>query len=114
VIDDLEGELSTSEELLLEPFSLIQIIQASPEKPKGLLEQALQSKKRKLHTSKYPDLKYIAATSNIVERLFSSARLVLTDYRKSMTPYSFECVMFLKFNRKYWDLALVGKLVNEK
>ena len=61
-------------------------------------------------TSKYVDLNWVPPTSNVVERLFSAARQKLTDYRKSMSPYTFECVMFLKVNRKYWDIDLVNEV----
>ena len=59
------------------------------------------------------NLEFIPPTSNVVERLFSSARLVLTDYRKSMSPYSFECIMFLKFNASLWDISTVSKIVGK-
>ncbi len=72
--------------------------------------QALK-KKRKVTSNEYIDLGFIPPTSNIVERLFSAARLVLTDYRKSMSPYTFECVMFLKVNRGLWDSSLVSNIV---
>lgn len=68
----------------------------------------LNKKSNECAASKYVNLKWVPPTSNIVERLFSSARQVLTDYRKSMTPYTFECIMFLKVNRKYWDIDLVN------
>ena len=58
------------------------------------------------------DLEFIHSTSNVVERLFSSAKLVLTDYRKSMTPYTFECVMFLKYS-SLWDINSVSKIVGK-
>jgi hypothetical protein len=74
----------------------------------SIVEQAL--KKRKLNISSYVDMTFIPPTSNIVERLFSKARLVLTDYRKSMSPYTFECIMFLKMNNALWDISLVSKL----
>ena len=74
-----------------------------------------RSKKRKLSAgSKYIDLTQIPPTSNIVERLFSAARLVLTDYRKSMDDYSFECLMFLKTNNTFWDLALFNEIYNSQ
>ena len=41
------------------------------------------------------------------------SRIVLTDYRKSMDPYTFECLMFLKVNRSKWDINLVSKLVGK-
>ena len=74
-----------------------------------------RNKKRKISAeSKYIDLTWIPPTSNIVERLFSAARLVLTDYRKSMDDYSFECLMFLKTNNTFWDLALFNEIYNSK
>ena len=85
----------------------------SSAKPSSLAVAALKTKKRKIVPSSYNNVSQIPPTSNIVERLFSSARLVLTDYRKSMTPYTFECVMFLKFNRNNWDNVLVSKIVGK-
>ncbi len=117
VIDGAESDLTEEEKQSLEPFKRT-IMQSpateSPEKAKGLLNQAMQrNKRRKVSVSEYVNLKFIPPTSNIAERLFSNARLVLTDYRKSMDPYTFECLMFLKSNRKYWDLGLVANVVNK-
>jgi hypothetical protein len=38
----------------------------------------------------------------------------MTDFRKSMTPYTFECIMFLKMNKNLWDLNLVNDVVSNK
>jgi hypothetical protein len=46
-------------------------------------------------------------------RKVSAARMVLTDYRKSMDPYTFECFMYLKVNRSKWDINLVSRLVGK-
>jgi hypothetical protein len=115
--DDHWEDLSPEQVLLMRPFLLenaesdLQII--SPTKPTTIAAAALKTKKRKIVACPYVDVSHIPPTSNLVERLFSSARLVLTDYRKSMTPYTFECVMFLKFNRHYWENVLVSKLVGK-
>jgi hypothetical protein len=114
--DEEWEDLDTEEELLMRPFLLensddVQLI--SPAKPSSLAAAALKTKRRKIVSCPYVNVSQIPPTSNIVERLFSSARLVLTDYRKSMTPYTFECVMFLKFNRNYWDNVLVSKIVGK-
>jgi hypothetical protein len=69
-----------------------------------------RAKKRKLQAagvevsaaSLYQDLRWIQSTSNIVERAFSGARLILTDYRKSMKPCNFEIMMLLKSNKSMW------------
>ena len=79
----------------------------------SLVQKALKTKRRKVSRGDYSSLIFVPPTSNVVERLFSNARLALTDYRKSMSPYTFECVMFLKINRDYWDLDLVAKIVGK-
>lgn len=63
------------------------------------------------NSSQYLDLSFIPPTTDMVERLFSAAGLVMTDLRGSMEPYTLEQVMFLKYNRKLWNLETVAKLV---
>ena len=53
---------------------------------------------------------WVPATSNDCERLFSSAKLVCQDLRKSMTPKNLEILLFLKLNKKYWDIDDVKSL----
>ena len=116
IIDENAEDLTELEKGAVEVFSRQESQVDNGDTPEGdlsIVEKALKLKKRKVIRSQYVTLDFIPATSNIVERLFSNARLVLTDYRKSMSPYTFECVMFLKFNRKYWDLALVSKIVGK-
>jgi hypothetical protein len=116
IADDIDS-LSNAEKELLTPFSRTNIsltgVRISPVKPDTPLALLALKKKRKITSTAYIDMSFIPPTSNIVERLFSAARLVLTDYRKSMTPYTFECVMFLKMNRKLWDASLVSNIVGK-
>jgi len=107
-------DILEKEKELLEPFlgSNVQTL-VSPTKPTSLSAQALSRIKRRKVTTTYVSLEHIPPTSNIVERLFSAARIVLTDYRKSMDPYTFECLMFLKVNRSKWDINLVSKIVGK-
>ena len=51
----------------------------------------------------YYNLNWIPPTSNMVERLFSHCKLVLTDLRSSIGPVTFEEVMFLKINEEFWN-----------
>ena len=109
-----QDDMLEEEKELLEPFLVSNIpTLVSPTKPTSLSAQALSRIKRRKVATKYVSLKHIPPTSNIVERLFSAARLILTDYRKSMDPYTFECLLFLKVNRKKWDINLVSKLVGK-
>ena len=45
-------------------------------------------------SSRYIDLRWIPATSNEVERLFSRAGLVLTSRRRAMHPTTLESLLF--------------------
>lgn len=115
VIDDDINSLTSTEEKLLEPFRQTNNtsirVGESPVKPDTPYALQGLKRKRKVMNNVFIDMRFIPPTSNIVERLFSSARLTLTDYRKSMSPYTFECVMFLKVNRKLWDSSLVSNVV---
>jgi hypothetical protein len=78
-------------------------------------EKVLETKRqRKVISvqSDYYDLSFITPTSNIVERLFSSCAMMLTDYRQSLLPIHFEAAMFLKINRQFWDAVPVSAAVN--
>ena len=59
-------------------------------------------------TPKYMDLRFILPTSNIVERLFSSAGYAYNDMRKALIPANLEEQFFLKANKKYWDQKTVN------
>ena len=66
------------------------------------------SRKRKAENtegnkSKYKTLKHCLTTSNIVERLFSRAKLILSERRKSMSPYHLELLLFLRSNQDLWN-----------
>jgi hypothetical protein len=52
-------------------------------------------------------MKHILPTTNIVERLFSRAKIVMTDLRQSMTPRHLELLMMLRLNRSLWDVDAV-------
>ena len=79
----------------------------------GLLAEIKQAEaKRKAassraYESKYVNLDFVLGSAAEVERLWSMAKYVLVQQRRSMAPKMFECLMFLKFNRRFWDEALV-------
>ena len=53
---------------------------------------------------------WVPATSNDCERLFSNAKFVFQDLRKALTPKNLEILLFLKLNKKYWDIDDVKSL----
>jgi hypothetical protein len=70
------------------------------DKPFDFAEGIVQQKKLRVCETSYVDTTYIVPTSNLVERLFSSSKDVLSDKRKSIKQESVELIMFLKVNRK--------------
>jgi hypothetical protein len=62
---------------------------------------------RLVQSDNYRLTKHILSTTNIVERLFSLAKLALTDHRKHMTPRHPELLMFLRTTRSLWNWKLL-------
>jgi hypothetical protein len=60
----------------------------------------------------YENFMAVPCTSNICERLFSRAKLVLGDLRGKMTPEHVETILFLQYNRDLWDLSTVEHIFN--
>ena len=60
----------------------------------------------------YENVDWVAGTSNIVERLFSKSKKILTPYRLSMKPSTFEMILMLKCNINYWNLDDFVKAYN--
>ena len=61
--------------------------------------------------SNYACLNHVSATSNVVERLFSRAKLVMTDQRRSMDPSTLEAILLLRYNHDIWDVYFLDSLV---
>lgn len=59
--------------------------------------------------TKYMELSFIKPDTCVVERLFSQAKKVWIESRKSMTPAHMELLLVLKCNRDLWDSNLVYK-----
>jgi hypothetical protein len=65
---------------------------------------------KKQRTDSYMCVNHVLPTSNIVERLFSGAKLVYSDLRSSLTPEHLEMVLYLQHNREYWGLEDIERL----
>lgn len=63
--------------------------------------------------SRYRSTKHIFTTSVIVECLFSRAKLILEDKRKSMSPWHMELLLFLYSNKDLWNAATVNMCMKE-
>lgn len=60
-----------------------------------------------LYLCRYELVHYIPPTSNVAERFFSQAGIVLSPLRQAMAPVQLENILFLKMNRRFWNLATV-------
>lgn len=69
-------------------------------------------KRQKMNPVMRDILQLIPATSNIVERLFSQAKLIKTDQR-NMSPVVLESTVFLKVNHMFWNEASVDECINK-
>eukprot|EP00731_Ephydatia_muelleri_P013152 Em0007g462a len=57
--------------------------------------------------SNYINLSFIPTGSVEVESLLSTAKYIATDYRARLLPVTLEMLMFLKHNRRFWDVSHV-------
>ena len=113
VIRDKENcNLSMLEKIALEKLKIDRTTNPSPLQDLSFAERAL--KRVRVQDKIYQDVSFICPTSNVVERLFSTAKFVFSDLRRSLLPRNLEILLFLKLNRNLWDLGLVGKVVNKK
>ena len=51
----------------------------------------------------------VPPTSCLVESFFSQCSYVLTDHRQSLSPVTFEEIMYLKANADWWDRTIVAE-----
>lgn len=115
VYKSLKGDvLGQEEKAILLPYKLDTAVESSNDSKSStnFAKSILLSKKARI--SNQYNLGYIPATSNVAERFFSSAKLVITDLRKSMDKESLEFLMFLKTNSTYWDINTVSESIQKQ
>ena len=79
-----------------------------------LLDENRERKRARFQKpTRYRCMNHIHPTTNKVERLFSRAKLVLTDMRKRMTPRHVELLLFLRMNRSLWNEVTVEQAMIE-
>ena len=74
---------------------------------RALEEEAKQDAERNGTNSQYINLDFVLGSAAEVERLWSLAKYILVNQRKTMNSQMFECLLFLKYNRKYWNKEMV-------
>ncbi len=59
------------------------------------------------------DLRFVARTSNMCERVFSISGYALDDRRRGIIPTNFEIQMFRHANSHVWGIDDVNEAVND-
>ncbi|OWZ16262.1 hypothetical protein PHMEG_0009966 [Phytophthora megakarya] len=77
----------------------------------GLADRIVKRRKVEVATSAYELLEIIPPTSNIVECLFSVARMVLRYERNRITPLTLEMILFVKVNYSCWNVTTVDACI---
>jgi len=71
-----------------------------------------KTKKQKTITSEYIPTRWIPCGTCEVERLFSTCKNIYSAKRQNMTPETMEILLYLRINRKYWNINVVQQVVN--
>jgi hypothetical protein len=78
---------------------------------------------RQLHAAKlarttpvsaYIGVAWLPATTDDIERVFSLCKRVWSEQRKAMTPETFEIIVYMSMNRRYWNINDVANVVRAK
>ncbi|MBS0646863.1 MAG: hypothetical protein JSR97_09795 [Verrucomicrobia bacterium] len=78
--------------------------QSSPTRAEEILAQFSSSgPSSNSNEEKYKILSHIPASSAMVERLFSRAKIIFEPHRRNMTPFHLEMLLYLKLNPSLWD-----------
>ena len=73
------------------------------------LEEAAKAEKK----CKYRSLAHVAPTSVVVERLFSSAKLIMTPHRRGIDPSTLEMLLLLRHSKDLWDATTLDEVLRE-
>ncbi|KAE9164143.1 hypothetical protein PF004_g29923 [Phytophthora fragariae] len=99
--------LSAAEKAVLMPFRRGTATATPPagEEVASFAERILKRRKTEAAPSTFALLDAIPPTSNVVKRLFSSARSVLHHERHRLSPLALETILFLRMNSSYWNVS---------
>ncbi|RLN11168.1 hypothetical protein BBJ28_00007143 [Nothophytophthora sp. Chile5] len=110
VLKGQSARLSRAEKAALQPFLATSTSEEDDDDDEGgaSFVERLQ-KRRRLDEQQpmYELLTTIPPTSNVVERLFSTARTTVGQQRHGLQPYTLEMLLFLRQNADYWDARTV-------
>jgi hypothetical protein len=81
----------------------------------GLAAAIRRLKKRKVDSpnerTQHIDLRFFRPTTNVCERMFSTAGFTYSKTRQSLLPENLEMQLFLKVNDSLWDESLFMSII---
>jgi hypothetical protein len=108
--EDQEEELSSDDD---GPVSVLDKLHANRKKRRKLSKD--NDDDPSFNSKDYRNVsKIVCATSNCCERLFSEAKYVMVPHRRGLSPIVFEALLYLKKNRRYWNVRTVSKAIRMK
>jgi hypothetical protein len=104
--------LSQAESRCLEAFKVHEDAgNVEEDQSDNFAKELLSVFKRPRLTTTYENVNWIPVTSNVVERLFSLAKLTFTDNRQATLPENIEKTLFLKVNSELWNINTVADII---
>ena len=77
-----------------------------------LYNQDEVNKRRKV-VAQYHSTLHVSPTSNVSERLFSRAKLVMRPHRRLMDPSTLETLLMLRMNKDNWNVNVIQHVINK-
>lgn len=122
IIEGKETALTEPEKYIMQPFLLPdsaitncnENVNDSSNAAEDYATEIIRAAKRQRTTIHYQNLNYIPGTSNSVERLFSIARHTIGLSRHSLASETLETLLFLKFNKNYWDISTIANMISQQ
>ena len=75
------------------------------------LLQTQDAQNRRKVAAQYESTAHVCPTSNICERLFSRAKIVMRPHRRLMDPSTLETLLMLRMNKNLWDEVAIQKIM---
>lgn len=76
------------------------------------MQLAVEMKKAAKGKAGYRSTLHIAATSNVVERLFSRTGIIMAPRRRCMDPSTLEMLVMLRYNKDMWSRETVQNIID--
>ena len=109
--------LSSQEARTVEIFKKVDDGEPVDESNMSFVERMLYSQdevnKRRKVVAQHHSTLHVSPTSNICERLFSRAKLVMRPHRRLMDMSTLETLLMLRMNKDHWNVNDIQNVINK-